>query len=123
MKRIILIVTVLMIIVGLSIPSNLLAGDNSLINGKAQNKTTISKPSVKEDMFRAPRPKLVRSLRATFGTLFNEFTRATAGVVIISLPPVEPDGPHQMKEPPEIRQLKKKIHPEKDDHGWGDTNR
>jgi hypothetical protein len=123
MKRIILIVTVLMFIVGLSIPSNLFAGDKSFIKGKAQSKATISKPSVKKDLYREPKPKLVRSLRATIGMLLNEFTRSTVGVVIITLPPAEPDGPVEMSKPPSIRKLEKKNRPDKDDHGWGDTNR
>lgn len=123
MKRIILIVTVLMFIVGLSIPSNLFAGDKGFVKGKAQNKTIVSKPSVKKDLLRAPKPRSVRSLRIAIGALLNEFTRSTVGIVIIDLPPVEPDGPLDMSEPPWIRKLKKKQRPDKEDHGWGDTNR
>ena len=123
MKQITSIIAVLVFLAGLSIPSNLFAGHKGFFKAEKQNSTVVSKPAVKKDMISAPKPRPVKSLRATIGALLNKLTKSTIGITVIDIPQDESDGPLEMSEPPWLRKLDKKRRPDKDDHGWGDTNR
>lgn len=118
MKRVVLLVTFVLFVIGLTIPSVSFAGSDARTADKVRNAPTEIKPPVSKETPITAEYRSTKSLRIAIGTLLNRLTRSMIGVDIIDIPTDEPGGPLEVHTPPWMNDLKKKDRLDLDEDPW-----
>ena len=120
MKRVVLLLTLALFVIGLTIPSVSFAGSDARTADKVRNAPTEIKPPVSKEISITAECRSARSLRIVIGTLLNRLTRSMIGVDIIDIPTDEPGGPLEVHTPPWMNDLEKKDRLDLDEDPWED---
>ena len=121
MKRVVLLLTLALFVIGLMIPSVSFAGSDARTADKVRNAPTEIKPPVSKEISITAECRSAKSLRIAIGTLLNRLTRSIIGVDIIDIPTDEPGGPLEIHTPPWMNDLEKTDRPDLDENPWEDT--